>query len=149
MQDIMDEALAMRLYEEDCRAFEQELNAAHVSANAFAHMQQSRDARNRDAQLLGAHSSADYEDYEEYYEEAAEAEPRDHTGAATAAGVSPPAATPSSAKPAAAMAASLILQKLINRGELDAVHGAVRGGKETRVYFAVGTDERTQRIQEI
>ncbi|TYZ67880.1 hypothetical protein PybrP1_011351, partial [[Pythium] brassicae (nom. inval.)] len=43
----------------------------------------------------------------------------------------------------------LILQKLINRGELDAVHGAVRGGKEARVYFAVGTDERTMRERQL
>ncbi|TYZ63326.1 hypothetical protein PybrP1_004126 [[Pythium] brassicae (nom. inval.)] len=43
----------------------------------------------------------------------------------------------------------LILQKLINRGELNAVHGAVRGGKEARVYFAVGTDERTMRERQL
>ncbi|KAJ8533263.1 hypothetical protein ON010_g13992 [Phytophthora cinnamomi] len=40
---------------------------------------------------------------------------------------------------------TLILQKMINRGELDEVHGCVQSGKEAHVYFAVGTDEVTMR----
>ncbi|CAI5714222.1 unnamed protein product [Peronospora destructor] len=35
---------------------------------------------------------------------------------------------------------TLILQKMINRGELDEVHGCVQSGKEAHVYFAMGTD---------
>ncbi|CAI5723560.1 unnamed protein product [Peronospora effusa] len=38
---------------------------------------------------------------------------------------------------------TLILQKMINRGELDEVHGCVQSGKEAHVYFAMGTDEAT------
>lgn len=216
MQDIMDEALAMRLYEEECRALEQELNAD--SANAFAHMQQSRESRSRDAQLLGAHSFADFEDYEEYYEGDGDEEtkqPRADASAgadavarpvpvsgAAAGPVAAPTAKPtiSSAKAAAPAPTkkhvdrssqikdagkgfnsiresmrkqlkneknglsgrvesekhatrngvldertTLILQKMINRGELDEVHGLVQSGKEAQVYFAVGTDEETMR----
>ncbi|ETK86721.1 Atypical/RIO protein kinase [Phytophthora nicotianae] len=40
---------------------------------------------------------------------------------------------------------TLILQKMINRGELDEVHGCVQSGKEAHVYFAMGTDEATMR----
>uniref|UniRef100_M4BSL8 non-specific serine/threonine protein kinase n=1 Tax=Hyaloperonospora arabidopsidis (strain Emoy2) TaxID=559515 RepID=M4BSL8_HYAAE len=39
---------------------------------------------------------------------------------------------------------TLILQKMINRGELDEVHGCVQSGKEAHVYFAMGTDEATR-----
>ncbi|CAI5730374.1 unnamed protein product [Hyaloperonospora brassicae] len=38
---------------------------------------------------------------------------------------------------------TLLLQKMINRGELDEVHGCVQSGKEAHVYFAVGTDAAT------
>lgn len=36
-----------------------------------------------------------------------------------------------------------LLQKLINRGDLDEVHGCVQSGKEASVYFAVGTEPET------
>ncbi|TMW57911.1 hypothetical protein Poli38472_013385 [Pythium oligandrum] len=38
---------------------------------------------------------------------------------------------------------TLMLQKLINRGDLDEVYGCVQSGKEANVYFARGTDEDT------
>ncbi|GLD98360.1 hypothetical protein PINS_up007057 [Pythium insidiosum] len=44
---------------------------------------------------------------------------------------------------------TLLLQKLVNQGELDRVHGCVQSGKEANVYFAEGTDERTMRSRSL
>lgn len=215
MQDIMDEALALKLYEEECRALEREINASHYSSNsAFAHM---RDMRDRETPLLGAHSFADFEDYEEYYE-AIEGEqtPIRPSGDGDARSLQVPvvATTTQASKPAAAAKPATfkpsfpgmkkqqydrslvvddagkgynsireslrkqqkneknglsgrveaakhatrngvlderterILQKMINRAELDEVHGCVQSGKEAHVYFAIGTDEQTMRARQ-
>lgn len=208
MQDIMDEALALKLYEEECRALEREINASHYSSSPFAHMQ-ARETQDRDTQLLGAHSFADFEDYEEYYEEVEgeqkpirpSADGDAHPLQVPVATVAKPAATAKSAtfKPFPGMKkqqydrslvvedagkgynsireslrkqhkneknglsgrveaekhatrngvlderTERILQKMINRAELDEVHGCVQSGKEAHVYFAIGTDEETMR----
>lgn len=224
MQDIMDEALALKLYEDECRALERDLNTASDSdANVFAHME----VKTHGSQRLGAHSFADFEDYEEYYEqdeEDSELKPRapqtlaaaaaaagsvlGATGrnATTAAPVAPSTAPPQAAATSVKAIASgthkkqqydrsrqvedagqgfnsireairrqtkdakngvgggrveaskhatrdgvlderteRILQKLINRGELDAVHGCVQSGKEAHVYVGAATDAETLR----
>lgn len=38
---------------------------------------------------------------------------------------------------------TILLQKMINKGDLDEVHGCVQSGKEAHVYFAMGTDSDT------
>lgn len=206
MQDIMDEALALKLYEEECRALEREINASHYSSSsAFAHMQ-ARETRDRDTQLLGAHSFADFEDYEEFYEEVEGEQkairPSGDNGdarplqvpVATAATATPTAFKPFSGMKKQQYDRSLvvddagkgynsireslrkqqkneknglsgrveaekhatrngvlderterILQKMINRAELDEVHGCVQSGKEAHVYSAIGTDEETMK----
>ncbi|KAF1316811.1 Atypical/rio protein kinase, partial [Globisporangium splendens] len=206
----MDEALALKLYEEECRTLEREINAAEYSSNAFAHMRASRDDE-REKQLLGAHSFADFEDYEEYYEEVSGAKKPALGGEQAASALAPTAAsslakvgltapkskstpTPftgmkkqpfdrshqieSAGKGFNSIRESMrkqqkneekglsgrveaekhatrngvlderterILQKMINRAELDEVHGCIQTGKEAHVYHAVGTDQDTMR----
>ncbi|KAE9039441.1 hypothetical protein PR003_g9174 [Phytophthora rubi] len=191
MQDLMDEALALSLYEEEVGALQRELNPEYQSS-VFTNLQRNKERREQDRnqQLLNA-DSLDFA-----------------TGASGEGRVAPSVLTrtPGAMAGAAALArarvagslsmedaahgagsgkgftslresqrrqhknekkgfgagrveaeahatadgvmderTTLILQKMINRGELDEVHGCVQSGKEAHVYFAVGTDEVTSR----
>ncbi|RLN77043.1 hypothetical protein BBJ28_00008450 [Nothophytophthora sp. Chile5] len=199
MQDLMDEALALSLYEEECRSFERELNPDYHSS-VFTNLQRSKDRRDQDrkTELFGADS------FEPSGVE------MDTDGGLTPSGLARVPASAGAAAGAAALArarnvagslsmedasrgagggsgtggkgftslresqrrqlksekkgfgsgrveseahattdgvmderTTLILQKMINRGELDKVYGCVQSGKEAHVYYAVGTDEVT------
>ncbi|RLN11031.1 hypothetical protein BBJ28_00009199 [Nothophytophthora sp. Chile5] len=199
MQDLMDEALALSLYEEECRSFERELNPDYHSS-VFTNLQRSKDRRDQDrkTELFGADSF-----------ESSRVE-MDTDGGLTPSGLARVPASAGAAAGAAALArarnvagslsmedasrgvgsgsgtggkgftslresqrrqlksekkgfgagrveseahattdgvlderTTLILQKMINRGELDKVHGCVQSGKEAHVYYAVGTNEVT------
>ncbi|KAG7380728.1 Serine/threonine-protein kinase RIO3 [Phytophthora pseudosyringae] len=191
MQDLMDEALALSLYEEEVTALQREINPEYQSS-VFANLERNKERREQDRskELLNADSV-------------------DLVAAASGESGAVPAVltrTPAAAAGAAALArarvtgslsmedaahgagsgkgftslresqrrqqksekkgfgagrveaeahattdgvmderTTLILQKMINRGELDEVHGCVQSGKEAHVYFAVGTDQVTTR----
>ncbi|KAG7395509.1 Serine/threonine-protein kinase RIO3 [Phytophthora boehmeriae] len=186
MQDLMDEALAQSLYEEECRALQREINPEYQSS-VFTNLQRSKERREEDRNkaLLsadsfdsmagdgalepsaltrtpaasagaaalararvsgslsmedaghGAGSGKGFTSLKENQRRHQKSEKKGHGAGrveaeahATADGVMDERTT-------------LILQKMINRGELDEVHGCVQTGKEAHVYFAVGTDEAT------
>lgn len=186
MQDLMDEALALSLYEEECRALQREINPEYQSS-VFTNLQRSKERREQDRnkELLNADS------FDSILEAAGE-------GAVPSVLTRTPAAAAGAAALARARVSgslsmedanhggskgftslrenqkrqqksekkgfgagrveaeahattdgvmdertTLILQKMINRGELDEVHGCVQSGKEAHVYFAMGTDEVT------
>ncbi|KAG1689725.1 hypothetical protein DVH05_001931 [Phytophthora capsici] len=191
MQDLMDEALALSLYEEELTAVQREINPEYQSS-VFTNLQRSKERREQDRnkELLNA-DSLDF---------VAEAS-GESTGASSVLTRAPGAVTGAAALARARVTGSLsmedaahgsgsgkgftslresqrrqlksekkgfgagrveseahattdgvmddrttlILQKMINRGELDEVHGCVQSGKEAHVYFAMGTDEVTMR----
>ncbi|KAK1934490.1 Serine/threonine-protein kinase RIO3 [Phytophthora citrophthora] len=191
MQDLMDEALALSLYEEELNAVQREINPEYQSS-VFTNIQRSKERREQDRnkELFNA-DSLDF---------VAEAS-GESAGAPSVLARAPGAVTSAAALARARVTGSLsmedaahgsgsgkgftslresqrrqqksekkgfgsgrveseahattdgvmderttlILQKMINRGELDQVHGCVQSGKEAHVYFAMGTDEVTMR----
>ncbi|KAL3664065.1 hypothetical protein V7S43_010951 [Phytophthora oleae] len=191
MQDLMDEAMALSLYEEELTAVQREINPEYQSS-VFTNLQRSKERREQDRnkELLNA-DSLDFV-----------AEASGEGGSAVSVLTRPPGAVAGAAALARARVTgslsmedaahgsgsgkgftslresqrrqhksekkgfgagrveaeahattdgvmdertTLILQKMINRGELDEVHGCVQSGKEAHVYFAMGTDEATMR----
>ncbi|KAF1780278.1 RIO kinase, conserved site [Phytophthora cactorum] len=171
MQDLMDEALALSLYEEEVNALQREINPEYQSS-VFANLQRSKERReqDRDKDLLNADS------FDFSVEASGEG----------AVGPSVLTRTPAAAAGAAALWQGLHVasresetpvqereERLWLRssgvrdsrydgrrhgrthhfdpaendqqGELDEVHGCVQSGKEAHVYFAMGTDEATMR----
>ncbi|RLN71816.1 hypothetical protein BBJ29_004859 [Phytophthora kernoviae] len=189
MQDLMDEALALSLYEEECRALQREINPEYQSS-VFTNLQRNKERReeDRNKELLNADS------FDSMREAAGEGAvktsvlTRTPAASAGAAALARARVSGSLSMEDAAHGAgggkgftslrenqrrhqksekkgfgagrveaeahatidgvmdertTLILQKMINKGELDEVHGCVQSGKEAHVYFAVGTDEVT------
>lgn len=181
MQALMDEALALCLYEEEVNALQREMNPEYQSS-IFTNLQRNKERReeDRNKELLNADS----------FDLVAEASVLTRTPAAAAGAAAMARARVAgslSMEDAAHGAGSgkgftslrestrrqqksekkgfgagrveaethattdgvmderttLILQKMINRGELDEVHGCVQSGKEAHVYYAMGTDEAT------
>ncbi|OWZ07247.1 Atypical/RIO protein kinase [Phytophthora megakarya] len=191
MQDLMDEALALSLYEEEVSALQKEINPEYQSS-VFANIQRSKERReeNRNKELLNADSVDVVTAASGEGSVASSVLKRTPGVAAGAAALARARVTGSLSMEDAAHGAgsgkgftslresqrrqqksvkkgfgagrvetethattdgvmdertTLILQKMINRGELDEVHGCVQSGKEAHVYFAVGTDEDTMR----
>jgi serine/threonine-protein kinase RIO1 len=191
MQDLMDEALALSLYEEEVTALQREINPEYQSS-VFANLQRSKERREEDRskELLSADSFDAVPQASGEGSMAPSALNRAPAAAAGAAALARARVTGSLSMEDAAHGAgsgkgftslresqrrqhksekkgfgagrveaeahattdgvmdertTLILQKMINRGELDEVHGCVQSGKEAHVYFAVGTDEATHR----
>ncbi|KAF4030443.1 RIO1 family [Phytophthora infestans] len=156
MQDLMDEAMALSLYEEEVNALQREINPEYQSS-IFTTLERSKERREQDRNkdLLNA-DSFDF-DVEASGEGAVAPSVLMRTPAAAAGDAALARARVNgslSMEDAAHGAGSdgvmderttLILQKMINKGELDEVHGCVQSGKEAHVYFAMGTDEATMR----
>ncbi|CAH0480609.1 unnamed protein product [Peronospora belbahrii] len=190
MQALIDEALALSLYEKEVNALEREMNPEHRSS-VFTNIQRNKEKRDmeRNKGLLSADS----------FDVMNEAAPGEDSMAPSVLTRSPAAVTGTAALARARVAGSLsmedadhgggkgkgftslresirrqqksekkgfgtgrvaaeahattdgvmderttlILQKMINRGELDEVHGCVQSGKEAHVYYAMGRDEAT------
>lgn len=191
MQDLMDEAMALSLYEEEVNALQREINPEYQSS-IFTTLERSKERREQDRNkdLLNA-DSFDF-DVEASGEGAVAPSVLMRTPAAAAGDAALARARVNgslSMEDAAHGAGSgkgftslrehqrrqlksekkgfgagrveseihatadgvmderttLILQKMINKRDLDEVHGCVQSGKEAHVYFAMGTDEATMR----
>ncbi|KAI9922633.1 hypothetical protein PsorP6_001135 [Peronosclerospora sorghi] len=194
MQALMDEALALSLYEEEVNAFHQEINPDSRSS-VFANLLRSKEKREQDRnkELLGADSfdMVDKASGESFVAPSVLTRmPATGTGAGALGSHARVTGSLSmedvdhgagkgftslresirrqqkntkkgfgSGRVEAAAHATrdgvmderttLILQKMINRGEIDEVHGCVQSGKEAHVYFAMGTDEESNQPVEL
>ncbi|CEG41346.1 atypical rio protein kinase [Plasmopara halstedii] len=192
MQDLMDEALAQSLYEDEVDAFQRDLNPEYRSS-VFSNLERSKEKRDQDRSknLLNADSfdmlveasgegavvpsvlkrtpagaveltrarvsgSLSMEDAAygagtgKGFNSFRESQRRQVKSQKKGFG-SGRVETESHATTDGVMdeRTTLILQKMINRGELDEVHGCVQSGKEAHVYFAMGTDEVTMQPIEL